>query len=93
MARKRPVPVEDRRSGTPAEQLRRDLDRFRATGLAFDAAWELAFSRTRWPHDTEQRLIWKGTIAGMRPAFRRRYESAPQSGPQAAVARLEPVAA
>lgn len=38
------------------------LDRARVLGKDFDAAYEFAFSRIRWPHDTAHRREWKALL-------------------------------
>lgn len=82
------VPVEDRRTGSPAEQLRRDLVRFRETGRDFDSAWEIAFDRIKWPHDTLSRRMWKANLQGQRPHWRTAYEREQANRAVAATARL-----
>lgn len=66
----------DRRRGTPAEQLRANLERYRAVhGSAdYERAFELAFGRIKWPHDTAHRMQWKAIIMGQREVYRRFYE-------------------
>lgn len=74
-ARRRPVPVEDLRVGwSPAEQLRRDLERFRAAGRPFDEAWRIAWGRCKWPHHTAPKREWKAILAGQRHLWRAAYE-------------------
>jgi hypothetical protein len=73
--RRRPVPVEDHRVGkSPAEQLRRDLERFRAAGRPFDEAWRIAYQRIRWPHHTMPKQEWKAILAAQRHLWRAAYE-------------------
>lgn len=71
--RRRPVPVEDRRHGSPAEQLRRDLERFAVAGLIPERAWQIAFERIRWPHDTAQRKQWKAILENDRERWLAAY--------------------
>lgn len=74
-ARRRPVPVEDRRVGkSPAEQLRGDLERFRAAGRPFDEAWRIAYQRIRWPHHTLPKQEWKAILGAQRHLWREAYE-------------------
>lgn len=74
-ARRRPVPVEDLRVGwSPAEQLRRDLERFRAAGRPFDEAWRIAKSRIKWPHHTAPKKEWKAIIDGQQHLWRAAYD-------------------
>jgi hypothetical protein len=73
--RRRPIPVDDHRVGhSPAEQLRRDLERFRAAGRPFDEAWRIAYQRIRWPHHTLPKQEWKAILAGQRHLWHAAYE-------------------
>lgn len=75
--RRLPPPVPDRRIGTPAEQVRRDLQTFRCAGLSFEKAWDHAYQRVKWPHDTEARREWKAVIAAHRHVWAAAYEDLP----------------
>jgi ABC-type oligopeptide transport system substrate-binding subunit len=46
----------------PSEQMRVLLDKARSLNKEFDAAYEFAFSRIRWPHDTTHRREWKALL-------------------------------
>jgi hypothetical protein len=47
---------------SPAVQLRVLLIHARDRGFAFDEAWEWAWARIRWPHDTTHRREWKAVL-------------------------------
>jgi hypothetical protein len=93
MARRATLAVADRRQGTPAEQLRADLSQLRAHDVPFDRAWEVAFRRIKWPHDTITRRAWKPILMAGRERWRECYEGAPTQLPVEAMAALaeEPV--
>lgn len=42
--------------------------------VPFDKAWESAFARVRWPHDTEHRQGWKELLIEQREDWRRAYQ-------------------
>ncbi len=44
---------------SPAVQMRVLLERARERDMNFDEAWDFAFARIRWPHDTTHRREWK----------------------------------
>lgn len=46
----------------PSTQMRLLLEKARDLGKDFDAAYEFAFSRIRWPHDTAHRREWKALL-------------------------------
>lgn len=93
MSRKRPIPVEDRRTGNPAEQIRLDLERFRAVGRSFDEAWRMAFIRARWPHVKEERDFWKGMLTAQRHLYEASYYGQAQPERVTVFRRLESVEA
>lgn len=66
--------MEDRRRGSPAEQLRCDLERFREAGLEPERAFNIAYARIKWPHDTETRVAWKAILANDMPRWLEAYE-------------------
>lgn len=62
---------------TPAEQVGFWLARSRRHGVPFDAAWEAALRRVRWPHGRELREEWQDVIEWSKPAYLAAYEWAP----------------
>lgn len=86
--RRNPEPVDDPRSGTPAQQLRASLARQRTAGIDFDAAWDIALGRIKWPHDTVHRVQWKAIIEADRHAWRDAYEYVAPEPQQAACGAL-----
>lgn len=76
------------RSGTPAEQLERDLRRMRQHGIDFDDAWLRAWSRIRWPHATGDRRQWKAILLGSRHIWRAAYYRHAAPSQHTAVAAL-----
>ena len=58
----------------PPEQMSAELARLRGKGLRFDRAWELAWERTSWPHDTDQRRQWKDCLRATKDHWRSAYE-------------------
>lgn len=59
---------------SPAVQMRVMLARSRAAGVPFDRAWESAFERVKWPHDTTARLDWKYTLEDARTQWGSAYD-------------------
>lgn len=93
MSRRTTSPVEDRRYGTPAQQVGAELARFRAAGLDFEAAWEVTFDRIKWPHNTAHRMQWKAIIEAGRHQWEAAYLYVPPIAPIEAVGSLAPLAA
>lgn len=58
---------------TPAAQLRERLAMAKRAGLDFDHAWERAWRRIKWPHDTAHRREWKRALAATRGGWERAY--------------------
>ena len=54
--------VNSRKGSLPSEQMRELLVNARALQKNFDDAYEFAFSRIRWPHDTTHRREWKALL-------------------------------
>jgi hypothetical protein len=63
---------------TPAEQLRIHLLNARTGGVDFHRAWDVAFKRVVWPHDTGHRRDWKAILDEKRGDWRRAYDGEPQ---------------
>jgi hypothetical protein len=59
---------------SPAEQLRTRLELDQSAGLPFDVAWDRAWKRVTWPHDTTRRRHWKRALASTRNSWERAYE-------------------
>lgn len=59
---------------SPAEQLRDRLAMAKRAHLPFDVAWERAWKRVKWPHDTEHRRSWKCALAATRSSYEDAYE-------------------
>lgn len=58
----------------PAEQITILLARKKRQGIAdWDRVWPWAVGRVRWPHDREERHVWKETIAWAESAFHAAY--------------------
>lgn len=47
---------------SPAVQLRVLLEHGRDRDMSFELAWEFAWTRIRWPHDTTHRREWKAVL-------------------------------
>lgn len=62
---------------SPAVQMRFYLARSRRHETPFERAWEFAFRRVRWPHDTQHRVQWKVAIEWSKEAWRNSYEGVP----------------
>jgi len=79
---------------SPATQMRVHLMRARRRGMSFEKAWDWAFERVRWPHDTMQRIEWKEIIEGqkIRGAFHAAYRREQITERAAHMANLELVA-
>lgn len=58
---------------SPASQMRERLETARAADVAFDTAWERAWTRIQWPHDTLHRRAWKKALASTRESWEARY--------------------
>ena len=43
-------------------------------GAPFDMAWDRAWDRVEWPHETPNRRAWKQGLAWSRDAWRAAYE-------------------
>jgi len=67
------TPVIDHRTGTPSEQLSADLERMRLAGVPWPRAWEVAFDRIKWPHDTAHRRQWKAVLLGQQDDYEESY--------------------
>jgi hypothetical protein len=58
---------------TPPHQLRVMLAISRRHGIVFDDAWEKAWIRVRWPHDTEHRRDYKKILLEQLDVWRSAY--------------------
>lgn len=77
-SRNRPAAVADPRAGlSPASQLRVSLQRHQKLGVAFDAAWRLAWNRILWPHGPVARGEWQAIMSVQREHWRRAYDGLP----------------
>jgi hypothetical protein len=61
---------------SPPEQVRLRLERLRADGVPFGAAWPMALRGLRW-QSGKQRNDWKGPLEETREGWRRAYEGEP----------------
>ncbi len=57
----------------PAAQLRERLEMARDANVPFDTAWERAWSRIHWPHDTTHRRSWKKALGATRETWESSY--------------------
>jgi hypothetical protein len=72
--RSKPAPVQDFRAGkTPPEQMRWQLAALRRGGMPFDRAWDIAFSRIKWPHEKPERVEWRAIVEAGRHQWERAY--------------------
>lgn len=69
-----PAATSRRGKPSPATQMREMLVRSRRSGVGFERAWESAFERIRWPHDTTHRNDWKDQLEADREQWRVAYE-------------------
>lgn len=58
---------------SPAEQLRDRLAMAKRAHLPFDVAWERAWRRVKWPHDTEHRRQYKCALGATRGVWESSY--------------------
>lgn len=58
---------------SPVSQMRERLETARAAGVDFDTAWERAWTRILWPHDTMHRRAWKKALASTRVSWESIY--------------------
>jgi hypothetical protein len=63
----------ERRSLSPPEQLRVELEDMKRIGLTFGHAWRIAKQRVIWPHDKVSRREWKQVIEGQRAEWENCY--------------------
>lgn len=59
---------------SPATQMREMLVKSRRSGVGFERAWDSAYERIRWPHDTAHRNEWKDQLDYDRESWRVAYE-------------------
>lgn len=64
---------------TPAAQMLMFLSRSKRNGTEFERAWEFAYKRVRWPHDTQHRHGWKEAITWSKQAWENAYEETPDA--------------
>lgn len=78
------------KSKSPAVQMRLLLDDARSRAMEFEQAWEFAFSRIRWPHDTTHRREWKAVLESKKAiaVWRSAYERAPSTETEKTLAHL-----
>lgn len=57
--------------------MRSRLAASRRVGREFDEAWDKAWERITWPHDTVHRRDWKKVLGTTQPAWQRAYEQQP----------------
>lgn len=62
------------KSCSPAEQLRHHLANARNGAVGFEKAWDAAWCRLAWPHDTTHRREWKATLEESRGLWECSYE-------------------
>lgn len=76
-SRKKACPVCMRQANchhSPPTQLRHMLMVSRRHGIVFEQAWEAAWVRVRWPHDTEHRRDFKKVLKEQRVDWAAAYE-------------------
>lgn len=77
----------------PAEQLRVHLEAARKGGVSFERAWEAAWKRVVWPHDTPTRREWKDILETDREAWASAYDRRARPRPRREAIVSDPVPA
>jgi hypothetical protein len=73
---------------TPTERLRELLERERAMGASFDAAWPRAVGKTTARVSSRERDAWRAALEWSRAAWRRAYDLEPAEPHECRLVRL-----